>query len=327
MIETINKLIHIHSPSGSENLLGEAITETLTPKICEMDFMGNLTCRVEGEGTKVLIVSSMDEPSLVATYIESDGFIRFYPSGNLSISDIIGRQIIFPSGISGYVGVENDMDIKEITGFDKLFIDIGTKNKKQSAEFVNIGDHTSFNIPTRAEGNTILGRDDLKLPIAVSVTTANEVGQTQNNLVFTYTVQDKIGGRGAVVVTNKENPDLIINLCTVAATDTPTHKQKGNISIGAGPVLIADGSEIMRHYGTNNLIKEIAGSSNIPLQITVSNGLNITEQRMNNTHAGIPLVTLAIPVRKYGKFGAIGDTRDAVDTSKLLTKILRKKLM
>ncbi len=327
MIDTINKLIHIHSPSGSENLLGEVVTESLAPKICEMDFMGNLTCRVEGEGTKVLIVSSMDEPSLVATYIESDGFIRFYPSGNLRISDVLGRQVVFPSGISGYVGVENNMDIKEITGFDKLFIDIGTKNKKQSAEYVDIGDHTSFNIPTRAEDNSILGRDDLKLPIAVSIATANEVGQTQNNLVFAYAVQDKIGGRGAAVITNKEKPDLIINLCVATATDTPVHKQKGSISIGAGPVLIADGSDIMRHYPTNNLIKEIASSSNIPLQVTVSNGLNVTEQRMNNIHAGIPLVTLAIPVRKYGKFGAIGDTRDAVDTSKLLTKILRKKLM
>ena len=327
MKSILERFTPIHSPSGFEDSLTDIIQNILSPQVGEVDFMGNLSLKIPGQGPKILVVSSVDEPSLVVTHIDSDGFIRFYPSGNLGVSNVISQQVIFSSGITGFVGSEKNPDDGSRLGFDNLFIDIGAKNKKQAQEFVQIGDHPAFNIPVRVDGNTILGRDDCKIPAGIATFVAGEVGQTQNHLVFGFTTQSKLSGRGAMTVVSKENPDLIINISTVTATDTPNHKKNNRIELGAGPVLVVQGSNVYRHLETNNIVKEIAQTANIPLQLTIEEETKFTEYRMNTAQASVPLVTLAVPVRLFGKFGAIADIRDATDACKLLIKTLRKKLI
>ncbi len=327
MRSTLEQLISIHSPTGFEEKITKCIVDIHSQQAIDTDFMGNVTIKIPNVGAKkVLVLCSIDEPSLVVNHIDSNGFIRFYPSGKLKTSDVLNAQVTFPSGITGFIGCEKRSYSETKMGFDNLFIDIGVMNKNRALEYVNIGDHPSFNIPTRIKDNSILGRGDCKVPASIVSSLARDIGQTQNNLIFSFTSQGQLGSRGSLTVINRENPDLLIHISTIDSTDTPNHNRKGKIEIGSGPVLVVEGSSVFRHHTTNHIIQDVARSSNVPLQLAVDDEYRHDEFMMNLSQASVPMATLSIPMRKYGCFGAISDVRDSLDACKLLIKTLRKKL-
>ncbi|HOO97058.1 MAG TPA: hypothetical protein PKV16_02130 [Caldisericia bacterium] len=326
MRNIIEKLLPLHAPTGFENRLISEISRILSPQVSDVDFMGNLTIRIPGQGPKILVTCDIDEYSIVVTHIDSNGFIRFYPSGNLTVENILGAEVIFNSGIAGFIGSEEKPENSKLT-FDRLFVDIGARNKREASELVKIGDHAGMNIPTRMTDSRVIGRDCCHAAASALTAACTDVGQTQNHLVFAFTTQGKLGGRGALTVANREKPDLIINLRKLDATDTPEHPDKAKIELGKGPVLIKAGSYITNYIYGNEVVQDTATSSGIQLQQAVDTNFNAPEYRMSGVHGSVPIMSLAIPTRVFGKFGGIVDIGDITDSSKLLVKILRKQLI
>ena len=132
MKEIFASLKNIAAPSGSENLLIDEIEKIIVGVETRRDFMGNLIARKEGTGSKILIETSVDHDSIVANHIDDNGFVRFYPSSGFAEKDVLGKQFVFMSGATGFVGTEELADGKP--QFAKMFIDLGCKDKASAAK-------------------------------------------------------------------------------------------------------------------------------------------------------------------------------------------------
>ncbi len=323
MKDIIAKLTSIISPTGFEEGLTSVIADYLKPLTFDVDFMGNLTIRHHGKGPKIMVVAGIDEDSVVVNHIEKEGFLRFYPSTNLKESDVLNRQIVFPNGTVGFIGAE---EVKEGTtfSFEKMFIDIGAADKKAAGKLVQIGDHAGFQNDVRIEGDRIVG-GVAKLPASVLAYLAKEYDGA-NNLVFAFAVQGRVGGRGAASIVTREFPDLIVTIENLPATDTPNCPDKAKVELDKGPALVFRSGWVGRDPHSLSVIEETAATSNIPIQRVIKDAYDQAEYRLASLLSSIPMVTVAIPYRRFGVFGAVASITDTANTSKLLSKALRKKL-
>ncbi len=324
MKEIFGKLKNIAAPSGSENLLIDEIEKIIAGVETRRDFMGNLIARKEGTGSKILIETSVDHDSIVANHIDDNGFVRFYPSSGFAEKDVLGRQFVFMSGATGFVGTEELADGKP--QFAKMFIDLGCKDKASAAKLVTIGDHACLPASTRIEGERIIATGNGNITASILATVAKEIEAGTNNIVFAFTVQGRIGGRGSLAVLTGEEPDAVISIDLYPATDTPNHPDKVKIELDAGPVLVIAGNGVFRSKAIVDAVKSVAHSSNIPLQLAVNDRYDIKEARLGTAVKAAPMATIALPARKYGE-GIVCSLKDALHLSKLVQKVSVKKLL
>lgn len=324
MKDMIEKLAGIQAPSGSEDNLTDAISKLLAPLACSKDFMGNLLVKKESSGSKILVMTSVDHDSIVANFIDERGFIRFYPSSGLHEKDVLGRQVVFMSGITGLVGTEDLPDGKP--QFSKMFIDIGAKDKATAAKHINIGDHACLPVKFRFEGDRLVAGANGNITSTILSWTIKEIDTTPNNLVFAFATQGRIGGRGAMAVMTGEKPDLTISVDLYLATDTPNHPDKVKVELEEGPVLVIADSNIFRSKAVVDSIKTVASSSNIPLQVGISDKFDTKDMRIGMAGTANPMVSLCLPVRNYGE-GIVCSLKDAQNLAKLLAKVVVKKLL
>ena len=104
-----------------------------------LDKMGNLFAVKKGTGTKVMVAAHMDEIGVIITYIDKNGFLRFSNIGGVSPFIMLGQRVVFANGTVGTIGMEKLDDIKKLT-LDKLYLDIGAKDREEAAKLVKIGD-------------------------------------------------------------------------------------------------------------------------------------------------------------------------------------------
>jgi endoglucanase len=324
MKETIEKLSGIHAPSGSEEHLADAIAKIISTQNPTKDFMGNLLAKKEAAGPKILVTTPMDHDSIVVNHIDEKGYVRFYPSSGLHEKDVLGRQVMFLSGVTGLVGTEELPDGKP--QFSKMFIDLGCKDKASATKLVTIGEHACLPWSSRIEGDRLVSGANGNVACAILACVLKELETTTNNLVFAFTVQGKLGGRGAMAVATGEKPDLVINIDLYPATDTPNHPDKVKIDLDAGPVIVIADSYIYRSKSIVETVKTVAGSSNIPYQMAISERFDTKDIRLGMVGGANPMISLCLPARMYGE-GIVCSIKDASNLGKLLSKIIVKKLL
>lgn len=324
MKETIEKLNKFIAPSGFEDNLGKELIETLKPMVAETDFMGNITVSHRGKAPKILVLAHIDDDSIVVNHIEKDGFLRFYPASNIKEQQLMGREVIFPNGTVGLVGAEEVAE-GTVLSFDKMFIDIGAEDKKTAQKVVFVGDHAAIKHTPSVMGDRIIGTNSCKVPSSILAHVAKEFdGAT--DVTFAFCVQGRLGARGASAVITRENPDLLITIETISATDTPNCPNKVKLNLDEGPVLVVGGAYIPRDKHVNAVIEETAESAGIKIQKAVKTQYDIGDARMNSMLSAVPMATIAVPCRNY-QFSSVISSNDAALASKLISKVLRKKLI
>ena len=118
-----------------------------------MDNLGNIIAFKKGKITpknKVLISAHMDEVGMIVTYINSDGTLKISAVGGVDARVIFGRQVLV--GDKKIVGVIGSKAVHNLTAeekeqavkLDKLYVDIGAKDKEESEKLVQLGDAISF---------------------------------------------------------------------------------------------------------------------------------------------------------------------------------------
>ncbi len=323
MKETIEKLNKIVAPSGFEDVAGKELIEMLKPLVAETDFMGNITVSHRGKAPKVLVLAHIDDDSIVVNHIEKDGFLRFYPASSIKEQQLMGREVVFPNGTVGLVGAEEVAE-GTVLSFDKMFVDIGAQDKKTAQKMVSVGDHAAIKHTPSVVGDRIIGTNSCKAPAAILAQVAKEFdGAT--DVTFAFCVQGRLGARGASAVITRENPDLLITVETIAATDTPNCPNKVKLSLDEGPVLIV-GAYTPTDKHVNAIIEETAEAAGTKIQKAVKTHYDIGDARMNSMLAAVPMATIAVPCRHY-QFSSVVSANDAAMAAKLLSKVLRKKLI
>lgn len=326
-IELLKKIIGAYGPSGREDEVRNVIKEEIEPYVDEIrvDNMGNLICRKNGGGKKLMIAAHMDEIGVIATHIDEKGFIRFANIGGVSPANCVNRGIRFENGVQGVISYESK-NLPKDCGIDKMYIDIGAKDKSEAEDKVRIGDIAVF------EGNfKIMGRraasktmDDRVCCYAL-IEAVKAAKSCPNDFYAVFTTQEELGMRGAKVAAYSVEPDMGIAVDVSGVGDTPESKIV-DLALGKGPsIKIRDNSYII-HPAAREFMFKCAKEAGIPYQVEAASFGGTDTGAIMLTGAGVPAATTSIPCRYIHSPQETVDLDDVENEIKFLAKMIESKV-
>lgn len=299
MKDLIKRLTETFGPSGAEGPIREVIREEVAGLVDEIrvDALGNLICHKKGKGgKKILLDAHMDEIGLMVTHIDDNGFLRFGTIGGVNPFVALGNRVYFENGTFGVVGSERIDDPKE-TKAEKLFIDIGAKDKKDAESKVSVGDSAAFFQPCVDLGRRMVAKAmDDRIGCAVVIETLRRLSEPQNDIYAVFAVQEEVGLRGARVAAYGIEPDVGIAFDVTTTGDTP----KGvtmDVALGKGAAIKVKDSSVICHPGLKNYLVKLAQENHIPYQLEVLERGGTDSGAIQMTRQGIIAGVISVPCR------------------------------
>lgn len=300
--ETLFNLSRAAGPTGFENAAAQMARELLEP-VCDdvkTDRLGNVLGRINskkaGDKPLVLLDAHLDELGIMITG-EEKGFYTFRTLGGVD-------PRILPA--SEFVLLTEPRTRAIVACLPPHVMKPGDSDKAQKTEdlFLDTG---GIPVPTGTVG--VYAREPMAMgPLAVgkafddracfvALLRALELIDREKiniDLVVCGSVQEEIGGNGALTAAYGTIPDIVIAV-DVTHGSSPDTPALGTFKLGSG-VCINRGPDCNRAL-TEKLI-EIAKAKDIPYQIEVScgmSGTNATEYQC--TREGACTAVLSVPLR------------------------------
>ncbi|MCQ5376142.1 MAG: M42 family metallopeptidase [Methanomassiliicoccales archaeon] len=311
MLEELTELLKTPGVSGFESPIREIIRKKVDSLAkTRVDQIGNLYATIGDGDRHLLLVAHMDELGMVVSKIEENGFLRFRKIGGIDDRSLLGRTVTIYTAkgeMKGIIGMlpphlmkDPTTEMKEIPSVEEMIIDIGCTSRREAEEIgISIMDPIVFekNI-TRLGARIVSARGlDNRSGCLALIDLLRRVHKKRINLrvTFVWSVQEEIGLRGVRVAALKEMPDYVIAVDTCSATDFPgTPEYLDKISLGRGPVVRYIDNKSIASPAFVNLIKSIAASNGLLLQLGISGG---STDGAAAQEFGSMMVPLCIPVR------------------------------
>ncbi len=302
MEKVLESLLSAFGVSGHEEEVRSVICDELNRigAYHEVDKMGNVIVKVGKkleEENRFMLSAHMDTMGVIVTYIDDKGFARIGKVGEFKETAMINTIVEFENGNSGRVCAA-----KEDPRIEDLYIDLGVDNREEALELIEEGDVAVFTSNIIEERNNIIAPFlenrigcymMLKL-IEDLLRDREAISNLDKELLFVFSTQNKVGGRGGRAAAYSLNPSYCIVIDGEEATDNLGGK--GNFKIGSGlGIKFMDRTLIMHHE-----IKELLENAFNELQIkphyifTEKGGDGATIHKEGH---GIKTGTLVFPVR------------------------------
>lgn len=298
MKDTLRKVLMPYGPSGNEVPIAKALAELVKPYVDEIrtDAMGNLIATKRGKGGKRILFSAhMDSIGLIVVDADKEGFLRVGNIGGTSPMIYTARAVVFANGLSGVTNIE---PLKgEKPELSKLYIDIGAKTREEALEKAPVGSVAVIPFAMTEMGDQLAApfMDD-RAACAVLVELLAALGETKNEVVAVFSVQEEVGCRGATAATYAIEPDIGVALDVTGTGDTPKSDPMA-VKVGSGPaVKVKDSYSISTPFVRDGLIAA-AGKAGVPFQYEVLLYGGTDAGSMLTSRAGVPAATLSIPCR------------------------------
>lgn len=328
MKELLKKLVLCYGPSGNEEVIRDCIKEEIKDYVDEIkvDVLGNLIAVKRGGGKKVMLAAHMDQIGFMVTYIDEKGFIRFSKVGGIFVQNSINSRVIFKDGFVGVVSYESETeDIKDVK-FDKMYIDIGAKNREEAEKLVKIGDVAVYaNGFAESNGRYIAQAMDDRAGCALLIETAKRLKSSPHEVYFVFTVQEELGVRGAKTSAYALDPHIGIAVDVTTTGDTPKSKPMA-VKMGEGPAIKVKDVLVMAHPKVKELMITRAREAGVPYQMEILEAGGTDAGAIHLTRKGIPSGVLSIPTRYVHSDCEMVDSGDMENGVKLLLKILEEEI-
>jgi len=332
--ETIKKLVETFGPSGYEQDIRDSIRQEIerhglaTEKGDEVrvDALGNLIVlkKGAGDGHKVMLAAHMDEIGVIVTHVDEKGFLRFGRIGGVYPHTLLGGRVRFADGTVGVIGVEKLEDRTKMPDLDKLFIDVGAKDKASCP--VRVGDVASFVRPLADMGDRLVAKAmDDRIGCAVLLQVLRDLKETPHDVYFVFTVQEEVGLRGATTSSYGVAPDLALSVDVTGTGDTPEARTMA-VSLGDGPAIKVKDGGMLAHPGVKNWLVKTAEGNGIPYQLEVLEGGTTDARAIQTSRAGVPAGCVSIPCRYVHTPSEMVDYGDVTHAVKLLVTALSKPI-
>lgn len=328
VLELQKNLVEAALPAGLEDRQAKLLAELARPYVDEVrtDPLGNVVCRKQGPGKKIVVLAHMDVIGFIVTGIDDNGFIRFDTIGIQNPLFLINAAIRFDSGLCGcirstlYAGGEPASFKKAINaGVSDLYIDIGAKDRSEAENLVTIGSAAVFDYETSsaASGNIITPyADGVSTSIALLLT-MEKVASSLNDLYFVFTVQEHHGRIGEEISIRSINPSWVIAIepaySEISPSEAPTE-----LSLGKGPVIRIPNSPASSDFQHVRYLQQVAEKAGIPCQTEVLPAGFADSAIVRRAQYGVPVSAVGIPMRNCRTPGELVNESDIVLVAKLL---------
>ncbi|MBR2354164.1 MAG: M42 family metallopeptidase [Clostridia bacterium] len=345
--ELIRALSEAFGPTGCEAPVREVILSYVRPLADSIlrDSMGNLICLCRfGEGEdrqRVMISAHMDEVGMMVTEITEEGYCRFDTVGGIMLAVMEGRKVTLgdeTKRISGVIASKaihhkKPKDRKKPTPIEKLYIDIGAKDREEAEKYVSVGTLATFDSEWYRFGEggmQIKGKAlDDRLGCAVMIQAMKALRETPPegdvDLYFCFTVREEIGLSGAKVVANRLKPDVAIVLECTAVSDlaeVPEHRRVAMQGKG-GALSLMDRSTVYDRDVVDFAL-DTAEKNGIPVQIKkfVSGGNDAGS--IHKSGKGVKTLALSVPTRYLHSPACVANLNDVRSVTALCEALLRR---
>lgn len=324
MFKLIEKLTMMSGVSGEESEIRDLIVELSKEYADEIytDNIGNVIVKKNGTDKdsrrKIALITNMDTNGVMVTGILENGLIQFMPIGSQSKNDLYGRSVIFKNNVKGLVLAEKDLKSGGFSG--EVYIDIDSRNKKESEELLEIGDtgviFSSFEYLKERIRSRVLHN---RAVCGVFISLLKELENNPYSTYFIFSVQG-INGVNSINSTICDlRPDVAIIVDSVAVNIIKNNEY----ALGRGPVLNIMDSEFYAYPELVSKIRKIAEENNIRIQNKFSSS---GKSRMMIENRGINTVInarISIPCQNFSSAFETMSIQDLEQTKKLLGCYLR----
>ena len=335
----LESMLRAPSPSGYEGpvrAIWKAEVEKCADEV-QVDVHGNAIGVYNEEGKpRIMLAGHMDELGFQVIYINDSGYIHFDTIGGFDMGIVPGRKVRIHTKKGSILGVLGKkpihlMEADERTKVPKkrdLWIDIGTRDAKETKKLVEIGDPITYDDNFEMlRGNLAVSRGfDNKMGAYLAAETLRLVSRSKKKaraaLYAVATVQEEIGLRGARTSAYGIDPLVGIGLDVTFAVDHPgvDKRQVGDVRIGKGPV-ITRGANI--NPVVFDLLVGVAKKNKIPHQISAEPGGTGTDANaMQMSRAGVATGLVSVPLRYMHTPVEMLSLEDLDNTAKLLVEFV-----
>lgn len=313
LFELIRGMTEAFGPSGSEEPVREFIRNQVKDVVDEIrvDALGNLICVKKGPpgGKKLLFDAHMDEIGLIVTHVDDKGFLRLANLGGVNPYVSLGQRVYFGSGLRGVIGIEKVDDPKDIK-IEKMFIDIGAKDRADAERKVRVGDMAAFCGQAEKMGSRVVAKAlDDRIGCVVVIETLRRLKSPAHTVYAVFAVQEEVGLRGARVASYGIEPDVGIAVDVTRTGDTP----KGitmEVSVGKGAAIKVKDSSLICHPGLRKYLEKLAREKNIPYQLEVLESGGTDSGAIQMTKSGVPAAVISVPCRYIHSPSEVVDEND-----------------
>lgn len=306
----LKKLTALRGVSGNERAVREYLIEKARPYTddIQIDRMGNLIVTKIAKGNAprktVILCAHMDEIGLIVTGITEDGLLHIAPVGTIDPRIAVSKRVLVgEKEIPGVIGakaihLQSPEERTRVLPFDKLYVDIGAKDKRAAKKLATPGDYISFDSEWVEFGEGLVksrALDDRVGCLAMLRALENEYPV---DLVCAFTVQEELGLRGAMVAGHHVKGDCAIILEGTSANDigmVDRHQQVCKLHSGVA-ISFMDLASVA-HPGMNKALRALADKNNIPWQVkTYVSGGNDAGM-IQRGQGGLATCVLSVPCR------------------------------
>lgn len=313
MDKILVKLINTFGVSGHEDEIKSIIKDELSSLNYNIkeDKIGNIIVKIGQGKEKFMICSHIDSIGFMVSFIEENGLIRAEKIGNFNSNNLSHSFIRFKNGVVGKVLVNNN----------KIFIDIGAKNRKEAINKVREG-YTACLVGPYLEfsGNNLVSPAlDSRIGCYILLRLIKEAKKTDKEIYFVFSVQEELGGKGTRIAAYNIDPDFCIILNVENAKDAIDFSN--NIEINKGMILkLMDNSIIMDEH-IKNILEEASNKVNANIQYKV-NSSTPEEGTIHNERPSIKMGEIAIPCKYKNSISEMVSINDIEGTIKILKRII-----
>lgn len=335
MLEILKTLSKINTASGIEVDILEFIKENYE-KYCDdsyVDNFGNLILHKKSKNEnakKVMLCASCDSVGFIVNYIEENGFLRITKLGNPNVVSSSYREIVINNKngkINGVIIPEREAESAGLReDYSKLYVDIGTKSRKETVKLVNLGDICSFNSTLYAMSGENYGGAYIssKIPLALLLDILEKEENFSCDLYIALSLEGTLGNRGAKTVAFDTVPDFCICLEACESFDYIGAVSHGEGKTGDGVAIIVKGEDFCLDTEKRDSLVDICKEENIKNQLCVYRDMKTLAGTISKTQTGRASVEIGIPVRNLRTGAEIFSFSDVESTRALVLSLLEQ---
>ena len=302
-IEYLRKFMLAQGVSGDEGEIADLIAKEIAPYVDEVykDAMGSLIAHKKGrEGAKKLMFAAhMDEIGFMVNYITDEGYLRVSKMGGINFAAASFSHVVFKNGLHGVIVPEARTAVQNYSP-EKVYVDIGAKDKKDAEKRVKIGDTCSVvSALYHLAGSRVCGRPiDNRIGCYMLYEVAKRLQSCENDTYFVFTCQEEVGVRGAKTSAYAIDPDYGVAV-DIGGSGDVINAAPFAVVLGEGPAIKIKDGMVICHRDVVDLMKKTAADKKIKYQLEILESGGTDTCMLQQARGGCKAGAISVPTR-YG---------------------------
>ncbi|MDB4897613.1 MAG: endo,4-beta-glucanase, partial [Firmicutes bacterium] len=221
---------------------------------------------------------------------------------------------------------------KKVVDIKEMFIDIGASSKEEALAFgVRPGDPIvpwcDFTVMPNPKILMNKAWDNRAGCAAAILTLQMLQGKDHPNSVYAVgNVQEEVGLRGAITMSNTIEPDIGIAMDVGIAADMPGVKETDSPGgkMGGGPQILLYDASMVPHQALRRLVMDTADELAIPYQWSAIAGGGTDAGRMHLWGRGVPSIVIGFATRYIHSHAALINRDDIENAARLVAAVIQK---